>query len=85
MGLRKCERCVGPGPCLWDPADGRYLCQGCHSCKDDPLFSRLPVQETKSALRTVTLHADEWDTIVRHISDPAVALLLSMQLGGFRP
>jgi hypothetical protein len=83
--LRKCERCVGPGPCLWDPADGRYLCRLCHSNRDDVFFSLPPLPDTGSALRTVTLHIDEWDTIVRHISDPAVARLLSMQLEARKP
>jgi predicted amidophosphoribosyltransferase len=59
--------------CCAENTIGRRLCWNC----------KRPLKgvAAQSALRTVTLHADEWDTIVRHVSDPAVARLLSMQLG----
>lgn len=37
-GLRKCEPCGRPGPCLWDPMTGRYACVGCHSDPADTFF-----------------------------------------------
>lgn len=40
-GLRPCGRCGGSGPCLYDEADQRYLCRGCHSTPGDPFFARL--------------------------------------------
>ena len=33
--FRKCEKCGGPGPCLWDSkCGGRYVCRSCHSEPD---------------------------------------------------
>lgn len=38
LNLRRCEKCRGDGPCLWDGATGRYVCQDCHSEPNDPFF-----------------------------------------------
>lgn len=35
--MRKCENCLGPGPCLWD-TDHLYRCQACHSDPEDRFF-----------------------------------------------
>ena len=38
----KCEKCDGPGPCLWGEAGmgrGRYLCVKCHPNPDDVFFA----------------------------------------------
>ena len=39
-GMRRCEPCQGPGPCLWDPRSGVYACSGCHSDPADAFFAR---------------------------------------------
>lgn len=47
--MRKCERCLGPGPTLYDDGRGpkrqnesihRYVCRACHSNPADPVFAR---------------------------------------------
>lgn len=40
MTIRKCEKCHGPGPTLWDVSDQRMLCVKCHSTPDDEFFVR---------------------------------------------
>jgi len=37
--VRRCEKCNGPGPALWDDRDQRYFCRGCHSNPDDEFFA----------------------------------------------
>lgn len=37
--MRKCEKCRGEGPTLWDDRNGgRYLCRKCHSDPKDVFF-----------------------------------------------
>lgn len=38
QGRRRCERCGGPGPVLWDPIGGGYSCQQHHSSPNDRFF-----------------------------------------------
>ena len=50
--MRKCEKCQGPGPCLMDEGDGRYLCVRCHATPRDPFFLRhgvAPAPDTEAA------------------------------------
>jgi len=42
-GLRACEKCGGPGPCLWADSGHdryRYLCRACHPEPDAGFFTR---------------------------------------------
>ena len=53
MGLRKCNKCDGPGPCMWDDQDQRYLCKNCHSKPEDEFFQQeVKVYEPPSAQHT---------------------------------
>ena len=41
--MRRCEKCGGPGPCLWaerGPDCQRYLCRRCHPNPEDGFFTR---------------------------------------------
>lgn len=37
--LRACEKCGGPGPCLYDDSKKQYLCVGCHTDPRDSFFA----------------------------------------------
>ncbi len=49
-GMRRCEKCRGPGPCLWDDQVQRYLGRCCHSNPNDLFFrsmSGAPAKEER--------------------------------------
>jgi hypothetical protein len=49
--MRRCEKCGGPGPCLWDDKDQRSLCVRCHSEPSDPFFREMRAAPPKEEPR----------------------------------
>lgn len=73
-GQRKCERCRGPGPCLWDDGPdsdrtGRYLCCACHSTPQDIFF-----REAAAAI-ACHLPADVLDDLVDRCTPNALGTI----------
>lgn len=57
--MRRCEKCNGPGPCLWNEPCARYLCAQCHSTPLDPFFLR-PEAAVATNEETYRAARDAW-------------------------
>lgn len=61
MTIRKCEKCLGPGPTLWDESCQRMLCCKCHSTPNDEFFVRQ-VDEVVHPNGHCTCYGEGWCT-----------------------
>jgi hypothetical protein len=66
--MRKCEKCKGPGPCLWSNEMQMYCCVKCHENPKDVFFHMDEPAEGETSFTVVKLEANDpklkpdWET-----------------------